>query len=436
MKKVLIICLTLFTIKNSYSQTEYVEQSGIDFSENNRWTIEASAGYAKGVKPFSPGYFSNKPNGVLGGVLLNSFGLGARYMISPSFGLKGNFTYDLIKNHNNSGSLPFEMEQIGFSAQGVVNLGRVWKIDQTLKRLGFLAHAGVKVDRMKSNTENIIENDHNFGVDEYNVGMIFGLTPQFRITKRMTMFVDFSFQTSFRQHFNWDGAYSDAKENLNGQVNYTSFGLTYSLGKNDMHGDFTMMQTKNTSEFDALNKRVGDIETLMNDTDKDGVPDSLDQENNSVAGVAVDSRGKMVDFNRDGVPDELEKKLNEKYSTKEESNELVENFVNDGYVAAYFDFNKSQPTNESTEGIDFILTYMRKNPTAKLDILGHADAIGNTPANIALADKRANAVKDILVKAGISADRIDVVSKGEDNSVDEKSEGARSLVRRVTFKIK
>jgi OOP family OmpA-OmpF porin len=35
---------------------------------------------------------------------------------------------------------------------------------------------------------------------------------------------------------------------------------------------------------------------------------------------------------------------------------LITKLINGGYVATYFDFNKSTPTNVSTEGIDFILT--------------------------------------------------------------------------------
>lgn len=45
----------------------------------------------------------------------------------------------------------------------------------------------------------------------------------------------------------------------------------------------------------------------MNDTDKDGVPDYLDFENNSVAGAMVDTKGKMIDINNNGVPDDIEK---------------------------------------------------------------------------------------------------------------------------------
>ena len=81
----------------------------------------------------------------------------------------------------------------------------------------------------------------------------------------------------------------------------------------------------------------------MNDIDKDGVPDYLDQENNSVAGVAVDSRGKMVDLNRNGVPDELERYVENttKEITEKSNVDTVMRLINEGYVTAYFDFNKS-----------------------------------------------------------------------------------------------
>jgi len=45
-------------------------------------------------------------------------------------------------------------------------------------------------------------------------------------------------------------------------------------------------------------------------------------------------------------------------------------------------------------------------------------------------------VKDIITKAGINASRLNTIGQGEDNSVDANSKEARSLVRRVTFKLK
>jgi OOP family OmpA-OmpF porin len=77
--------------------------------------------------------------------------------------------------------------------------------------------------------------------------------------------------------------------------------------------------------------------------------------------------------------------------------------------------NKSTPTNVSTEGTDFILTYLRNNPTAKIDIVGHADELVDlhTMINYLLPDKQC---ENTLVKANIDASRLNVVAAGEDTS--------------------
>jgi len=432
MKKITLLSAFLLSVISINAQ------EGSDF---NQWTIEATVGQAKGVAPYSKGYYSGKPNSSFISFNPNSYTIGTRYMISPSFGFKAAVSYDELKNIKNNGSLPFEMRQVGLSVQGVVNGSKLLNIEDYLKRLGLLIHAGIKVDQMTSKTKNIIEHDHNYGAVEYNGGMVFGITPQYRIGKKISVMLDVSFQTNYRQHFNWDGTYSDEDNNLSGKLASLNFGLSYSFGKNDIHGDWAVVDKASEDlrkEIDSLEKRIGDVETLMNDTDKDGVADYIDQENNSVAGVAVDSRGKMVDQNRNGVPDELERYVNN--STKESSiksnADAVKRLVNEGYVSTYFDTGKSEPTNVSTEGIDFIRTYLRNNPKASVDVFGHADEIGSTEKNNSLAKARAEAVKTILVKSGIDASRINVVPVGEDTSVDKESDGARKLVRRVTFKVK
>lgn len=410
-------------------------------SDFNKWTIEATVGQAKGITPYYKGYFSGKPDGSFINFIPNSITVGARYMVSPTFGFKAAINYDQIENVKSSESLPFQMNQIGLSVQGYVNGSKLLGMQDYIKRFGLLFHGGIKVDQMTSKTKNIVENDHNYGKTEYNGGVVIGVTPQYRIGKKVSVMLDVSFQTSYRQHFNWDGTYSDESNNLNGKLSSLNLGLSYSLGKNEIHGDWVVVDKASEDlrkEIDSLEKRIGDVETLMNDTDKDGIADYLDQENNSVAGVAVDSRGKMVDQNRNGVPDELERYVNTtSKETSEKSNaDAVKRLVNEGYVSTYFDTGKSQPTNVSTEGIDFIRTYLRNNPKATVDVYGHADEIGSTERNNALAKARAEAVKTILVKSGIEANRINVVPVGEDSSVDKDSDGARKLVRRVTFKVK
>jgi len=402
----------------------------------NRWSIEAEFGQSKGSKPYTDGYYGNNPGKALGGIAVNHVGLGARYMFSPKFGLKANINVDNLQEQNGSGSLPFQMQHHQFSAEGVVNLARLFDLQNKAGRFGLLFHLGGQVSRM---TPGMGPQDKT----EWNGGLVGGIAPQFRIFNNISLYVDFSVNSNIRQHYNWDGVtFSDPKNNLAGSLYRGSIGLSWSIGKSKIHGDWAIIKDENDAKMDSLSNRIGEIEELMNDSDKDGVPDYLDQEQNSITGVAVDTKGRMVDKNNNGVPDDLEKYVNN--TVKENSNaasaaateSAVLQLINDGYIAAYFDTAKSTPNSASASNIGFILNYLKNNPGKNVDITGFADEIGGTEYNNKLAGDRAQAVKTILVRAGISESRITITSRGEDDSVDKKSDWARRLVRKAVFKIK
>ena len=466
-RSLLALSIALLTLTSSYAQRRQRTEEELkpllkakDTATFNTWTIEASIGQSKGVRPYTPGYFSSNPNAEFGNVKPNSITIGVRYMISPKFGFKFDLASDRFKNStlydrtsNPEGSLPFDVQQYRLGVQGVINATRLFGVEQQFNRFGLLIHGGLsygrimpKYDRFSDNitteNDNIVDNNNQ---GENNFGIIFGITPQVRISKKISFQLDVNMISNFRQHFAWDGHYSETQNNLAGQMLNASLGISYAFGKFNDHGDWAIIPNKRLEEIDALEKRIGEMETLMNDTDKDGVPDYLDVENNSIAGVAVDTKGRMVDLNNNGIPDEMEATLARSFASKDSvaktveastNSALVTRFINDGYIATFFDVNKSKPTNVSTEGIDFILTYLRNNPTASIDIIGHADESGDSVKNVKLSNDRAVSVKNVLVKGGISADRLNVVSAGEDTSVDGTSAEARTLVRRVTFKVK
>ncbi len=80
----------------------------------------------------------------------------------------------------------------------------------------------------------------------------------------------------------------------------------------------------------------------------------------------------------------------------------------------HFDYNKYDIKPEYQEQLKRIADYLISNPSVKIIIEGHCDERGTNEYNLALGDKRANAVKDFLVSAGVSADRIETVSYGEE----------------------
>ncbi|MES2410010.1 MAG: OmpA family protein [Bacteroidota bacterium] len=402
----------------------------------NRWSIEADFGQAKGSKPYTEGYYGNNPRKVFGGMPINHLGIGVRYMFSPKFGVKTNFNWDNLQEQNNSESLPFQMEHLQWSGEGVINMIRLFDIQNQAKRFGLLFHFGFQVSRMSPRMGHLV------GRHEWNGGAVGGLSPQYNIYKNISIFLDFSVNSNLRQHFNWDGMdYSETDNNLTGSLSRVTFGVSVALGKGKVHGDWAIIKDRNDARLDSLNNRIGEIEELMNDSDKDGVPDYLDAEQNSITGVAVDTKGRAVDKNNNGVPDELEKYVTNSISSNNTttaaaaSESAILQLINEGYIAAYFETAKATPNPASASNIGFVLNYLKNNPTRTVEIAGYADEIGGTEYNDKLANDRAQNVKAILVRAGISESRVTIVSRGEDDSVDKKSDWARRLVRKAIFKI-
>ena len=79
----------------------------------------------------------------------------------------------------------------------------------------------------------------------------------------------------------------------------------------------------------------------------------------------------------------------------------------------YFDFDKATLTKAAKEILARDIATLKENPGVKVQIEGHACAHGTEDYNMALGERRANAVKEYLVKEGISADRVTTISYGE-----------------------
>jgi len=434
MKNCTLNLLLFFVFGFAYSQNENDSTATLTATTNNyRWRLEIGTGESRGIRPFSEGYYSSNSQKVLGVIDLNSVTIGATYNYSELLGFKLDFAFDRFKDKDKK-SLPFEVSQFRMGLQGVFNLNSILRYQKETSRFNILVHAGFTVStlqKIRSSSDQIV------GSRELNGGFVVGVTPMFRIAKRIYFYFDLSSFYNYRQHYTWDGEYSKPNNNLSGQMINGSFGLTYSLGK-----QLTWKKEENKlliEENAGLEKRVGSIETMMNDADKDGVADYLDNEKNSIAGVPVDSRGIMVDIDRNGVSDEIEQFFTKTYGEKTTtgaSDDFLKRAINEGYITAFFETNNPKPNDLSLDGVHFVLTYLRANKNVSVDIIGYADEIGSSDKNDKLALARANNVKKLLIESGIDAARLNVVSAGEDNSADPNSKEARSLVRRVIFKLK
>lgn len=272
-----------------------------------------------------------------------------------------------------------------------------------------------------------------FDGEDFLANGIVGLTGQVRLCNSVALTGDISGILNGKQNRTFDGLSAVNTGFFDGGVLNASVGLTFYLGKNEKHADWVAEGDR----INELDERLTKVETGLIDSDKDGVADMYDLEPNSIAGVAVNTKGQSVDNNKNGVPDELESYLEKTYGQngKGVTNSTVEELINGGYVNTYFDFNSAKPTMSSLSGVDFLVKYLKNNPSANAEIIGYADEIGNSDYNKQLSIKRAEAVKTIVINSGIDASRLKVSGNGEDASVNKNSATARQIVRRVTFKV-
>ena len=87
----------------------------------------------------------------------------------------------------------------------------------------------------------------------------------------------------------------------------------------------------------------------------------------------------------------------------------------------FFATNRSVLTTAARDTLRAQAAWMRKKKDLSFTIEGHADERGTREYNLALGERRANAVKDYLMTYGISGNRLSVISYGKERPVNAGS---------------
>jgi peptidoglycan-associated lipoprotein len=80
----------------------------------------------------------------------------------------------------------------------------------------------------------------------------------------------------------------------------------------------------------------------------------------------------------------------------------------------FFAYDSIELSQEARASIQKNADYLKRWASTKIMVEGHADSRGTNEYNLALAERRAGAVRDYLVSLGIPNDRVTIVSKGEE----------------------
>jgi len=101
-----------------------------------------------------------------------------------------------------------------------------------------------------------------------------------------------------------------------------------------------------------------------------------------------------------------------------------------------FAFDSSVLSDQAQEILKSKAEYLRTNPSTRVTVEGHCDERGTTAYNIALGDRRAESVKNFLVTLGISGNRLNTLSYGEERPiVMGQNEASWAKNRRAQFVI-
>lgn len=295
-----------------------------------------------------------------------------------------------------------------------------------------------------------------------------GLGIKFRLSRRFDLGLEYT------QRFSPSGDKIDAtvggKKGSDGYGYFNAF-FAIKLGKQTHSKEWV-------NPFQALNQNMADLQAnvdgLAKDADGDGVSDIFDKETDTPADIAVDGSGRALDTDGDGVPDYLDadpfttkgarvdengKELDSDNDGVADSQDIEPNTaegalvnfqgktinlesaggesttnVSGSLLSIYFKVNSARIDYWSSyDKLAEVAKIMKADSDVKMKVVGSADKTGAEDYNNSLAEKRAQAAVDHLVKIyGIDAGRFTVASEGETNPLSVSDE-ALNVNRRVDF---
>lgn len=107
-----------------------------------------------------------------------------------------------------------------------------------------------------------------------------------------------------------------------------------------------------------------------------------------------------------------------------------------GLQRIHFDFDRSDLTEEAKQILVNNASLLRAAPQVNVLIEGHTDERGSDEYNLALGERRAISARNFLTSLGVAADRLRIISYGEEMPMAlERNEDAWAKNRRADFKI-
>lgn len=186
-----------------------------------------------------------------------------------------------------------------------------------------------------------------------------------------------------------------AQYNINRSMFQLNAGIVYKFKNSNGTHNFTIAELRNQAEIDGLNAKINDLRS-----DLDGKDAQLAAKDRQIADLqnALDECNKKPVYEKPATATNLQ-------------------------PTVLFRQGKSVVDKAQYAPIELIAQYMKNHPEAKVEIKGYASPEGSAELNQKLSEKRAEAVKDILVKRyKIAADRLTTKGCGATDKLFEQVE--------------
>ena len=92
----------------------------------------------------------------------------------------------------------------------------------------------------------------------------------------------------------------------------------------------------------------------------------------------------------------------------------AEDFVNTAGDRVFFAYDHYDVSSEGNAVLHKQAEWLAKYPSTMIVVEGHCDERGTREYNLALGERRANAVKNHLISMGVDANRVEVISYGKE----------------------
>jgi len=417
---------------------------------------------------------------------LNSYVLGYRYMLNNRFGISPELGWERFKDLKDSIGTSHYMR---FSIQSFYNLTDILRFNSFSNRLGMMAISGFGysigfnpsgvVSLSDSNNYALLGNEK---IDKTIHGY-FGGRVMFKVTNKISIHSTVASVFNLRQNRTFDGQRKLGGIGFTGKYYNLTLGASYYIGKDKQHADWFSSKVQEKDKFLDLNSEIVALKKSMEDDDRDGVINAIDEEPNTEEGSIVNNKGVSIsvdlikvgaDSDGDGITDENDicpKLAGSANGCPDADKDGVADFMDacpdvlgslkfngciqsdfgsvggvsssngileeNGVYDVLFEFDKFELLPSGKEILDRLAKLMKDNKDFIVVVSGHADNVGTKVYNEGLSKRRAEICVKYLIDSGINPQRLITEFYGYDmEKYNSENKELKLANRRVSFKIK